>query len=114
MQKTLGAIGLGCAALAWTGDAQAQQLPRFDVQAHCEEIAAFGGSYSASSYNGCIQMEQSAYNSLKQSWGRVPQRIRTHCLEIARYGGGGDYSSLEGCIEMETNASRNRQQFKFE
>lgn len=60
---TLGVIGLSTVVAPI---ASAQQVPRFDVEAHCEELAGFGGDHSNTMYNTCIDVEQSAYNGLKR------------------------------------------------
>lgn len=99
-------------ALLWSVQAVAQDMPRFDVEAHCEEVAEFGGG-SHQIYNGCIQIEQGAYNSLKGRWANVSSRIRNHCHEVASFGGG-SYQILQGCVQMEEDAAGNRQSFSFD
>lgn len=94
--------------------ASAQQVPRFDVEAHCEELAGFGGEYSNTMYNTCIDVEQSAYDGLKGQWASLPASIRNHCEELARFGGPGSYSMLETCVDMEVSAGNNRSQFSFD
>jgi hypothetical protein len=95
--------------------AAAQDMPRFAVEAHCRQIASFGGSYSASLYGSCMDMEQTAYDNLKGLWGRLPANMRRHCQQIAAVAGSGSYSLLESCIQMETSAGeRNRsRQFRY-
>lgn len=80
---------------------------------HCDEVAAFGGVRSETLYGGCINMEQSAYNTLKPLWSNLPPNIRQHCNEVARFGGSGSYSLLEGCVQMELNARNSEKEFKF-
>lgn len=74
-----------------------------------EEVG--GGSHQI--YNGCIQMEQGAYNILKGRWANVSSRIRNHCHEVASFGGG-SYQILQGCVQMEEDAAGNRQSFSFD
>lgn len=105
-------IGAGLALLAAT--AQANELPRFDVEAQCEQVASFGGDFSNTTYNGCIQMEQSAYNRLRENWASLPGNIRRQCVEVATFGGPGSYSTLGGCVDMEVQAGSNRQSFSFD
>lgn len=89
----------------------AQELPRFDAEAHCENVAQFaGGSHSI--YNGCIQLEQSAYNKLRPRWENIVQGIRRHCTEVAEFGGG-SYQILEGCVQMEERAAGGRKSFSY-
>ncbi|MHC5305822.1 hypothetical protein [Bartonella sp. LJL80] len=92
--------------------AAAQELPKFDPPAHCKKIAEFGGTYSSSTYNGCIELEQRSYDKLKADWDSIPAETRKHCNEIASFGGG-DYSTLSGCIELEKKASTSKPEFKF-
>jgi len=92
--------------------ALAQDMPRFDVEAHCEEVAEFAdGSHQI--FNSCIQMEQNAYNGLKAHWANVGGRIRSHCQEVAQFSGG-SYQILQSCVQMEEDAAGNRQSFSFD
>jgi hypothetical protein len=110
---TITALGLaGGLALTVSTLATAQELPRFDVEGHCEEVAEFGGG-SHQIYNGCIQMEQSSYNSLRDRWGGIEPGIRRHCQEVATFGGG-SYQILQGCVQMEEDAAGNRESFSFD
>jgi hypothetical protein len=99
--------------LALPSVAQAQELPRFDVQAHCRQVAAFGGAMSQSLLGSCVDMEQSAYDGLKPTWHQLPDAARSHCLMVARFGGPGSYSLLQSCLQMETAAGRQNQQRQF-
>jgi hypothetical protein len=85
--------------------AQSAPMPYYDVERHCRRIASFGGSYSATLYDGCLDMEQNAYDNLKPYWSSLPSAMRQHCDRIAR-SGGGNYTILEGCVQMEESASR--------
>lgn len=91
----------------------ANDLPRFNVDQQCDEIANFGGSYSEMTKQGCMQMEQQAYNQLKPTWGSLPDAMQTQCLEIASFGGPGSYSTLQGCIQMEQNAAATNRNTEF-
>jgi hypothetical protein len=82
----------------------AAEMPRHDVEAHCTEVAGFGGEYSAMMYDGCFDMEQGAYDNLKARWDALPGSMRNHCNEIATFGGPGSYAMLEGCVQMEEQA----------
>lgn len=108
MRRYLIAFTLAAASLA----ASAQDMPRFDVEAHCEQVAEFaGGSHQI--FNSCIQMEQNAYNGLKARWASVGGRIRSHCQEVAQFSGG-SYQILQSCVQMEEDAAGNRQSFSFD
>lgn len=90
--------------------AAAQSLPRFDVEQHCEKVSRFGGG-SHSIYNGCVELEQGAYDSIRARWDAVPPRIRRHCANVGAVGGG-SYQILEGCVSMEEEAAGGRRSFK--
>lgn len=92
----------------------AAEMPRFDAEAHCEQVAAVGGSPSNSLYNSCIDMEQTAYNGLKAEWASLPTNIQNHCRDVASVTGPGSYSLLESCVDMEVSAGSNRREFSFD
>jgi hypothetical protein len=98
--------------LASTG--VAADMPRYEAEAHCEEVAAFGGEKSAMLYNSCVDMEQSAYNELKEVWQTVPAATQTHCDDVASFGSHGSYSLLESCVDMKTRAAENQSEFSFD
>lgn len=110
--KIVALMGVGLALL--TGTAIASEMPRFDVEAQCEMVASVGGEFSNMTYNGCIQLEQSAYDRFKGEWASIPVEIRRQCIEVATVGGPGSYSALGGCIDLETQAADNRQSFSFD
>lgn len=107
------ALGAFLAALA--GQAQASELPRFDVEAHCKKVASFGGSYSATLDESCFSMEQGAYDGLKPEWSGLPTNVRRHCEKVAAFGGDGSYSLLESCVRMEVESAgaNSNRKFKF-
>lgn len=90
--------------------AVAQDLPRFDVERHCEKLSQIGGG-SHSMFNPCIELEQDAYDTLRARWGEVSARIRRHCGELGAIGGG-SYQMVETCVEMEQEAASGRRSFK--
>lgn len=90
--------------------AVAQDLPRFDVERHCEKLSQIGGG-SHSMFNTCIELEQDAYYTLRARWGEVSARIRRHCGELGAIGGG-SYQMVETCVEMEEEAASGRRSFK--
>lgn len=95
--------------------AAGDDIPRYDPGAYCDEVAGFAGAYSESTRDGCMDMEQSSYDSLKAQWAELSPRIRTYCDQVARFAGKGSYSTLQGCVDMEQGAAaRNRdREFKF-
>lgn len=109
MRNLIAGLALAAvAAPAWG----AEEIPRYDVEAECETVASFGGSYSSTTYNGCMQMEQNAYNLLKEEWQSLSPSIRQECESVASFGGG-SYSTLEGCVRMEQDAANNKQGFEY-
>jgi len=99
------------AATISVAPAAAQDMPRYDVPAYCNQVADVSGG-SSMIYNGCIEMEQDAYDGLKASWSGISSRARSYCDEVARVSGG-SYSILQGCIDMESDAAASTPEFKF-
>lgn len=93
--------------------ATAADLPRFDVEAHCKQVASFGGAASSTLMNGCMDIEQKAYNALKDAWDEIPEQTRQHCQQVATFGGGGSYQLLEGCVDLEMKASSQPRKFQY-
>ena len=102
------------ALMLFSGLAMAGDMPRFDVEGQCNNVASVGGEFSNMTYNGCIQMEQSAYDRLKSEWTSIPASIRRQCLDVAKVGGAGSYSTLGGCIDMEMQAANNQESFNYD
>jgi|GEM_PF-2769726 len=107
------ALVFACLAL-WSGVSFAGEIPRFDVEASCEQLASLGGEFSNTLFNSCIAGEQSAYDGLKGAWNSIPAGIRSQCVELATLGGPGSYTLLDSCIGMEMQAADNRASFSFE
>lgn len=104
---------LAAALTSCAGAAIAENLPRFDVETECRKVASVGGSFSEMTYAGCFEMEQQAYDLLKEMWPEMPASVRTECLKIARFGGAGSYMTLQGCAEMEMAAAAENPMRKF-
>ncbi|MEZ5769286.1 MAG: hypothetical protein R3D80_17655 [Paracoccaceae bacterium] len=107
MRLLLGPLAalLGSPALA--------DMPRYDVEAYCKEVAGFGGEYSELMYDGCFEMEQAAYNDLKPRWDGLGATLRSYCDQVATFAGGGSYSMLEGCVQMEEQAASTNNTFQY-
>lgn len=99
--------------ITFTNAATAQDIPRYDVAGHCAQVAAVGGAPSEVARNGCIQMEQAAYDNLKRSWSAFPAPTRAHCNRVATFSGPGSYNILKGCIDMEQAARGTAPSFKY-
>ncbi|WP_281841205.1 hypothetical protein [Sinisalibacter aestuarii] len=91
--------------------AQAQTIPRYNAEGYCQQVADISGG-SAMIFNGCMDMEQQAYNALKPVWAQLPGNARNYCDEVARVSGG-SYTILQGCIEMETEAASSPRSFDY-
>ena len=91
--------------------ASAQSIPRYDVPGYCQQVADVSGG-SSMIYNGCMKMEQEAYDILKSAWSGIPSRTRSYCDEVGQVSGG-SYSILKGCIDMESNAASSTPEFKY-
>ena len=109
MNKVLPIIFLAFDGLA--APAQAQTIPRYNVEGYCQQVADISGG-SAMIFNGCMDMEQQAYNVLKPVWAQLPGNSRNYCDEVARVSGGSS-SILQGCIEMETDATNSPRSFDY-
>lgn len=84
----------------------AADIPRFDVEASCEEVS--GGSHDM--FNFCIEEEQAAYNQLRDAADSIDPQTIDYCTDVA----GDSYDMLLFCIEEETEAADNRQSFSFD
>lgn len=91
--------------------AQADNIPRYNVENYCQEVADISGG-SAMIYNGCIDIEQQSYNSLKSEWIGISPKSKSYCDEVATISGG-SYSILKGCIDMENSATNTPNSFKY-
>lgn len=96
-----------------TAGASRAEMPTYDVERHCAEIASFGGSPSEFLRRSCFRLEQSAYDALKPRWDALPASMRRHCDSVARFNGSGSFSLLKSCVEMEGRAGQENQQFQF-
>ncbi|WP_109312474.1 hypothetical protein [Ruegeria sp. AU67] len=87
------------------------EVPRYNAKEYCQQVATVSGG-SAMILNGCMDMEQQSYNTLKPIWSRIPAQSRNYCDDVARVTGG-SYNILQGCIEMEADASNLTRTFKY-
>ncbi len=109
LNKALLITSLAFGIIASSG--QAQTIPRYNVENYCQQVAEVSGG-SAMIFNGCMEMEQQAYNELKPAWAQLHGKSRNYCDDVARVSGG-SYSILQGCTEMETNAMKSPRSFKY-
>jgi hypothetical protein len=85
-------------------DAFAQTIPSYGTNAHCQRLAAFGGTFSRSVYGSCLNVEQSAALALQGRWSSIPASVRERCDRIASFGGWASYSILQNCVDVELAA----------
>lgn len=91
--------------------ANAQDIPRYNAAAYCQPVSEVSGG-SSTIYNGCIEMEQEAYDDLRAIWPKLPSRMRSYCDGVAKVSGG-TYSIFKGCVDMEADAAAETPEFKF-
>ena len=96
--------GLMALGLGGSQDAFAQTIPSYGTHAHCQRLAAFGGTFSRSVYGSCLNVEQSAALALQGRWSSIPESVRERCDRIARFGGWASYSILQNCVDVELAA----------
>ena len=89
----------------------AQTIPHYEVEKYCREVATYSGG-SSMIFNGCMDMEQNAYDTLKPVWNHVPASSRNYCDEVAR-ASGGSYGILKGCVDMEVEAENSKRSFEY-
>jgi tetratricopeptide (TPR) repeat protein len=98
-----------------TPQAQAQpferQIPSYNVNQYCDELANLGGTYSYSLRNGCIDNEQGSYDKLVIIWPSLPFNVVDDCLSTNGFVSGG-YSLLEGCITYQLGERANPHSFR--
>jgi hypothetical protein len=97
--------------MSFSGTARADSVPRYDPPTYCNKVSDISGG-SRTIYNGCLEMEQKAYDALKLSWGEISAGSRRYCDEVARTSDS-SYSILKGCIDMETEASSSQPEFRY-
>ena len=89
-------------------------IPRFDVERYCTDLASFGGEYSAMMFNGCVTNEQQSYDGLRAKWRDLPPEVQAYCIELANFGGAPSYMMLGGCVQNEMQAREGRATFSFD
>ncbi len=95
------------------GLAFASDIPRYDPESWCEEVASMGGGMSHTLKGACLQQEQTAYDHLKPQWADIPAATRSWCDEVARTGATGTYVLLKSCIQQELESRKANSQSKF-
>ena len=101
----LALVGLGA------GDAQAQEVPEFDVPGHCEKQAETLGN-SAFMKKSCLQQEQQSYDTLKADWPGLSSQIKKTCIAQAK-SFLPSYFMLNACVQQEVASQKEVDAFQF-
>ena len=112
MKRIVCLVAMICCCCLLAAGARAE-MPNYDVDAHCKEIASLGGESSQLMLNACYKQEQAAYDQLKPTWDQLPAAMRAHCDRIASLGGGGSFLMLNACVDQEQQAAQQNGSFKF-
>jgi hypothetical protein len=99
------------AVLMTSSTAIADSIPRYDPEAYCKQVSDISGG-SAMIFNGCMDMEQEAYDKRKDEWASIAPKTASYCDDVARVSGG-SYMMLDGCLDMEADAVATTPGFKF-
>lgn len=105
----------GASLLALLPSLALAELPKFDVNTHCDNVANAIGESSEMIRSGCFEQEQTSYNNLKKVWETLPKSMQSHCTAVAKSMAPGSYMILDGCVtqELESKAGNSNFQFKY-
>lgn len=87
-----------CSSLG-TLSAQAQQVPRLDIEATCKAAPRLLAE-DANPYEGCMRDETDAERELKAMWGSAAASHRETCAGEAQIGGSPSYVDMLTCLQM--------------
>ncbi|SRR6266566_4253098 len=92
------------AALCLSGlSARSDDIPTLDVNPVCRGIASQGElevGLQQTSFQQCVQSEQSVRDEIKKEWSTFSADDKTHCITLATTGGESSYTELITCMEM--------------
>jgi len=108
-----GGLAVVTFALATFAAAAQDYMPRYDVEAYCDQVASFTGNTSELIRKGCLSQEQASYDSLKSLWPSIPPNVQSYCNEVATFAGSGSYLLLKGCVQEELAAKRSNEGTHF-
>jgi len=84
--------------------AAAADLPSYDVEGYCRQIATATATLSGPVVNACIERERQAFSRLQGEWTELPEAMRQYCLSllprIAL-----SYVLLDTCIKKASNSA---------
>ena len=87
-----------CSSL-WTLSAQAQQVPRLDIEGTCKaERPLVAGDPNP--YENCMRDETDAERQVKGMWGSAAAAHRETCGQEAQTGGTPSYVDMLTCLQM--------------
>lgn len=104
-------VAVIAAVQAVASPALTQALPDLDPMKLCRKQAEAVGQGDWL-VKACLDQEQEAYNSLKETWETVDGKTRTMCIKQARAVLQG-YWLIQACIEQELEARSEVESFKF-
>ena len=92
------------AALCLSGlSARSDDIPTLDVNPVCRGIASQGeleAGLQQTSFQQCVQSEQSVRDEIKKEWSTFSPADKTHCVALSKTGGELSYTELITCMEM--------------
>jgi hypothetical protein len=77
--------------------AAADKVPEFKIES-CRTAEQIGGAVRNAQQ--CFQDEQSAKDTLRQTWSSFDNQQKTHCQRLVKVGGKPSYVELLTCLEM--------------
>jgi len=83
----------------WVPAAEAQQLPRLDIEATCKAAPRLLAS-DANPFEGCMQDERDAERELQGMWSGAAPAHRETCAGEAQVGGSPSYVDMLTCLQM--------------
>ncbi len=85
-------------ALALPGTmATAADMPVYDMDAYCQELASHGGG-TPELIADCMALEQTAQQDLALRWPALSASTQDSCIEIGMMGGA-SYDLLKACVD---------------
>jgi hypothetical protein len=82
---------------------RSDNIPTLDVNPVCRGIASQGeleAGLQQTSFQQCLQSEQSVRDEIKKEWSTFSPADKTHCVALAKTGGESSYTELITCMEM--------------
>ena len=77
--------------------------PKLDIKATCKRAQPLSGG-ERSAYQGCLDDELQAQETLAKSWSSFKAGAQKDCVEVTRIGGAPSYVELLTCLELDKQA----------